>query len=216
MKHQRKITDNNKVIDIYDDVFTKKERQFHLNFFNQSVVMDWSDLEIYSRVTFDKEQKNILPRRKINNYLLTMDNILFSFFDDDACINDFNFLNTDSFTPISVEVLVGLTIFKSYFITYSTLSTSRFHRDSYGDDGLPLQNNFDEPGKTLLYYINDDWNENSGGETLFKNFYNDDIIAVGFKPGRVVIFDATIEHKPSLATFIPGNNPRSVFVIMFR
>ena len=55
---------------------------------------------------------------------------------------------------------------------------------------------------TVLYYINTRWDRNWGGETLFANDNGECEIAVEYKPGRVVIFDSCIEHKPaSISTY---------------
>lgn len=54
----------------------------------------------------------------------------------------------------------------------------------------------DVSGKTLLYYVNPDWQEGWGGETLF---WSDDlseiIYASPYVSGRLVIFDGPIPHS---------------------
>jgi hypothetical protein len=52
--------------------------------------------------------------------------------------------------------------------------------------------------KTLLYYINLEWDKEDGGETLFANSNGEVEVAVSFVPGRIVIFDSELPHKPSL------------------
>ena len=54
-----------------------------------------------------------------------------------------------------------------------------------------------EGGVSLLYYVNQVWENNWGGETIFKNSNNETEIAVAFRPNRVVIFDSRIGHKPA-------------------
>jgi hypothetical protein len=54
--------------------------------------------------------------------------------------------------------------------------------------------------KSLLYYINPIWEKNWGGETLFCNRHGEVEIATEFKPGRIVIFDNHILHRPAPLT----------------
>tara|TARA_R110002153_G_scaffold7687_1_gene34344 strand:- start:65 stop:919 length:855 start_codon:yes stop_codon:yes gene_type:complete len=50
-------------------------------------------------------------------------------------------------------------------------------------------------GITVMYYLNDNWNLNLSGETVFYDTDNYDIQkSVIPKPGRVLIFDGLIEH----------------------
>jgi hypothetical protein len=78
-------------------------------------------------------------------------------------------------------------IFRSWL--NATLPGSRyyFHRDSQ-----------EKGNKTLLYYVNMEWDPEDGGETLFANKDCEVEIAVSYIPGRVVIFDSDLPHKPSL------------------
>lgn len=68
-------------------------------------------------------------------------------------------------------------------------------------------------GKTLIYYVNLDWELEWGGHTLFMDdTLNDVKYTCLYKPGRVVVFDASIPHMimtPSV--FCPIN--RYTFVI---
>jgi len=54
--------------------------------------------------------------------------------------------------------------------------------------------------RTLLYYINTHWDKNWGGETLFCNRHGEVEIATEFKPGRIILFDNHILHKPAPLT----------------
>jgi hypothetical protein len=50
---------------------------------------------------------------------------------------------------------------------------------------------------TIMYYLNNTWNLDFGGETFFLNESKDDILlAVSPKPARAVIFDGFISHGP--------------------
>ena len=48
-------------------------------------------------------------------------------------------------------------------------------------------------GITVMYYLNNNWNLNHAGETVF--YDNEEIVkSIIPKPGRVIIFDGTLEH----------------------
>ena len=54
---------------------------------------------------------------------------------------------------------------------------------------------------TALYYVNPDWETNWGGETVFYNDAQTDILkSVMPKPGRFVVFNASIPHRSSPPT----------------
>jgi Rps23 Pro-64 3,4-dihydroxylase Tpa1-like proline 4-hydroxylase len=69
--------------------------------------------------------------------------------------------------------------------------------------------------KTLLYYTNDTWSQEWGGETIFKNSNNEVEIAVSCKPNRVVLFDSAISHKPTNLS-IKSDLYRFIFVMQFK
>ena len=52
-----------------------------------------------------------------------------------------------------------------------------------------------------MYYVNPDWETNWGGETVFYNDAQTDILkSVMPKPGRFVVFNASIPHRSSPPT----------------
>lgn len=54
----------------------------------------------------------------------------------------------------------------------------------------------DVSGKTMLYYVNPDWQDGWGGETLFWSSDLSEIVyASPFVSGRLVIFDGQIPHS---------------------
>ncbi len=55
---------------------------------------------------------------------------------------------------------------------------------------------------TALWFIQDEWNYEWGGETIFYNKENDAEVVVTPKPGRLAIFDGAINHA--------GNAPHKV------
>jgi len=114
-------------------------------------------------------------------------------------IENFNF-NHEVFEKKFENYSIG----QSWVLASSPLSTYYYHTDR----------NNNSNGLTLLYYVNTTWDKEWGGETLFTNDYGECEIAVQFKPGRVVIFDSLIEHKPS-AISMSADEFRFIFVIQF-
>ncbi len=61
---------------------------------------------------------------------------------------------------------------------------------------------------TLLAYLNDEWKDDWGGETVFYDEHESQPVGVAIapKPGRLVIFDGLIPHRggaPSKLCFLP-------------
>jgi Rps23 Pro-64 3,4-dihydroxylase Tpa1-like proline 4-hydroxylase len=55
---------------------------------------------------------------------------------------------------------------------------------------------------TVMYYLNEDWNIEWGGETSFLNVTNTEIQhTITPKPGRIVLFDGFITHGPKPLNF---------------
>jgi hypothetical protein len=77
-------------------------------------------------------------------------------------------------------------IFKAYVNLGLYTDTHEVHADHY----------YDRAGKTLLYYVNESWNRDWGGETQFLNSNAEEVLfTTPFVPGRVVIFDSNIPHS---------------------
>lgn len=51
-----------------------------------------------------------------------------------------------------------------------------------------------ESGKTLIYCANLSWEDHFGGDLVFCNRHGEKEIIVGFKPGRLMLFDARMPH----------------------
>ena len=111
-------------------------------------------------------------------------------------------LFTDNFKTILDDHMKGLelSIFWANITTH--LTDSRFHCDS-------------KEGKTILYYVNDMWDSDWGGETLFKNSENVLERAIEFKSNRAVIFDSFLPHKSAPLT-ITADMYRFVLAMHFR
>jgi len=48
---------------------------------------------------------------------------------------------------------------------------------------------------SVLYYCNQHWNPEWGGETIFYDTHDDATLAISVKPGRVVVFDGSLKHR---------------------
>lgn len=102
---------------------------------------------------------------------------------------------------------------KSWINSSYTGSIYRIHTDI-----SPNNNKFtslgleDCPSLSLLCLLNVKWDQEDGGETIFYNDFLEAEIAISQKPGRVIIFDSTIPHKPGF--HLPNlNDPRSLYVV---
>ncbi len=72
----------------------------------------------------------------------------------------------------------------------------------------------DMGSQTLLYYANSTWDKDWHGETLFMNADGECEIAVSAVPGRLVLFDSKLIHKPvPISSIAP--TPRYSVVFQF-
>ena len=88
-----------------------------------------------------------------------------------------------------MDVLSDYELTRSWITVSSPLTKYYWHVDISNP-------NFNS--KTLLYHVNYKWDNEWGGETLFANEDGDCEYCVEYKPGRIVIFDGTIAHKPAV------------------
>lgn len=183
MRHQKRYTTDNKVIDIYDDVFSQAEREYHIDFTYKS--------------------KYTLNNAFGGSFWIKDKNIFVSSFDSED-LSNFNFLDTDSFEPIQ-KTLINFDINNCYAHVSSLASNFYYHVDT----------SLENVGKTLLYYVNPRWDRNWGGETLFANRNGECEVSVEYRPGRIVVFDADIEHKATNPR-VDADEFRCVFVIHYR
>jgi hypothetical protein len=110
-----------------------------------------------------------------------------SFTEEDAY--NFGFFESMNWKVFSSEYEININP-KNFWMVLSThLSEYSYHPD-----------NSHKGKKSLLYYINTTWNKDWGGETMFCNKYGEVEIATEFRPGRVIIFENHILHKPAPLT----------------
>jgi len=76
---------------------------------------------------------------------------------------------------------------------YASANTYGFSGEYHTDDGAKEYNEI----ATVMFYLNDSWNFDFGGETFFLNHNKDEIEhAIIPKPARGIIFDGFIYHGP--------------------
>ena len=106
---------------------------------------------------------------------------------------------------IMSDHLNDLSIVKQWVLATTHLSSYNFHSDALG---------YNRISRTLLYYGNTKWDRDWGGETLFCDNNGDTEIAVSVKPGRLVIFDSCIPHRPA-ALSLHATPYRFTFIAQF-
>jgi hypothetical protein len=116
--------------------------------------------------------------------------LLSQFSDDD--LNRFGvFLNKNNRLDKIFE-LIGSRQPTRNWLLLSDLSTKMyFHADEPSRENSLIS----QDGFTFLFYVNIEWKDDWGGETLFGTDQCEAELAVSYKPGRVVVFDSTITHK---------------------
>lgn len=102
-------------------------------------------------------------------------------------LNNFGIFDSTNFQPIKKHF--NTTLKNSWVVLSTHLSQYHFHTDDMKYNG--------KSRKTMLYYVNNKWDKDWGGETLFCNSQGEVEIAVEFRPNRVVVFDNNLMHKPA-------------------
>src|SRR4051794_1769809 len=88
---------------------------------------------------------------------------------------------------------------------------------TFGDMLYPHRDNNDPTSRdvTALIFICTEWKKEWGGETIFFNEAGDAVHAVSPRPGRLVLFRATIEHRAGAPARI-CNRPRRTLALKLR
>lgn len=104
---------------------------------------------------------------------------------DTTALSTMGFFQEAKSTVLRKHIPDDFEIFNSYVNLGIRGDQHEAHSDYYWKDG----------GKTLLLYVNKEWNRNWGGETVFFDDNAEEIEYVTpFVPGRIVIFDSDIPH----------------------
>lgn len=119
-------------------------------------------------------------------------------------LENFKLLDAVELNPV-FEILGRREIDRAWLL-FSDLSTKIYY---HTDVNLETKNAF-----SMLYYVNLEWKDYWGGETIFADENGEAEVCVTYKPGRVVLFDSTINHK---AACISSDAPfRYTFNCVFR
>jgi Rps23 Pro-64 3,4-dihydroxylase Tpa1-like proline 4-hydroxylase len=172
VKHTKKTLSTNKEIHIFDNVFSSSERSHHIQAAQQA------DYALGGN-------SNTIFRNQKDTFFLCM---LYDYEEVSDTFNFFGFMQSKNINPV-MEVLSDYQLTRSWITVSSPLTKYYWHVDI---------SNRNLNAKTLLYHVNDKWDNEWGGETLFANDDGDCEYCVEYKPGRIVIFDGTIAHKPAV------------------
>jgi Rps23 Pro-64 3,4-dihydroxylase Tpa1-like proline 4-hydroxylase len=181
INHKKITTSSNKTIEIFDDIFTSAERHHHLEFIQNSRY----SLGANSGHILWQKNKTFLQSRY-----------------DDNDLGKLGIFSSKSFEKVRPYISDQSLIKHSWALASTPFSTYYYHVDTFAPSA---------DGKTLLYYVNDRWDRNWGGETLFADESGESEYAVQYKPGRIVIFDNSIEHRPASIS-IEADEFRFIFV----
>ena len=98
--------------------------------------------------------------------------------------------------------------------TYESLPNVYTNLLRSGDRPKAHVDNVSPKNRTVMFYLNDEWNRDWGGETIFYDLNDEITKAVLPKPGRVVSFDGRIPHsaRPPLTA---AHRPRYITVMKF-
>lgn len=186
MKYKAIKTSSGKIIEIFDDVYTPSERLHHLCTIQNCPYF----LGANSHDSFWQKNKTFFQTQFNQNQLNELG--VFSSKSFDSILPHLNLEDQDA-------------IKNSWALVSTPFSTYYYHIDCTS----PYKNE-----KTLLYYVNDRWDKNWGGETLFSDETGEPEYAVQYKPGRIVVFDNSIEHKPASIS-MEADEFRFIFVAQF-
>ena len=161
------------------------------------------NIEVFDQIlSYDKITEIDLFVKKLPYFPINFDNGPFDgsnkpklvkyFFHQDMSLEDENKLFVNKFLnliPLIFKKNLDFSFFKSMQVNLSDFSTV----DLIHVDGAKFAN---KTSYTILYYSNIKWDINYGGETLFYDPNNLEIIsAIQPKPGRFVVFDSTLPHS---------------------
>ena len=185
MKHTRLQLTTGEVIRVFDGVFDPQKVYFIHKFLTQSYFQFRS-----SSTTLQEHSAYIYPSSSFSKE----DIVNLSFFEGQGIKN------------IMRETLTAKVLARCWCNAILEGSKYFWHVDA----GAP-RNTGDQ---TMLYYANSNWDKDWQGETLFCNGDGECEIAVSSKPGRIVVFDSHLMHKPvPISSIAP--TPRYSVVFQF-
>lgn len=164
-------TSDNLFVDIYDEVFSYQEREyFETEMYNSSYRYDQPGAHTTKHLPWTHLHKR-----------LSVDEI-----------NSFGFFKNENVVKILSRYKVEI-VTTGWFNLSLQNSINQIHSDI---QDAPCN---DSNQLTLMYYATNTWQESYGGETFFYNKRLEKEIVVDYIPGRIIIFDSKIPHKPALS-----------------
>lgn len=173
VRHTKKTLSNNKDIHVFDNVFSSPERFHHIQISQEAEYSLGSN----SNHTFRNQSDTFFM-----SFLYDRDGEVSEVF------NSFGFMKSKNI-DIIMDHLNNFELSRSWITVSSPLTKYYWHVDV---------SNRMNTSKTLLYHVNDRWDDEWGGETMFSNDEGECEYCVQYKPGRVVLFDGSIAHKPGV------------------
>ena len=184
MKKKTITTSCGKFIDVYDNVFLFTEQEFFEKFFKESFFK-------YQQ-TLSSASTTHLPSTFLNSKYTLED------------VKNLNFFNVNNVNQI-------LSNYEK--LDFSTAWVNLSLPGTYYQKHTDIGNEFNIKQISLMYYGTTTWQDSYGGETFFYNETGEKEIVVDYIPGRLVIFDSSIPHKPAFSYgHVVG---RYVFVCLF-
>jgi Rps23 Pro-64 3,4-dihydroxylase Tpa1-like proline 4-hydroxylase len=159
-----------KFIDIYDGVFSVREQEFFETRFK--------NLSYTYQITKTNSITSHLPSTFLHCKLNSEDVQSFGFFDNS-----------------NIKQILSHFDSLEFNVAWNNLSLPGTYYQKHTDIG----NILNKKAITLMYYGTTTWQDSYGGETFFYNDFNEKEIVVDYLPGRVVIFDSSICHKPAFS-----------------
>lgn len=157
---------NGKKIFIFDDVFSHQDK---INLFLYAKNSNFTTDGTSNELLYEESGRFIVSRYSTED------------------INNFGIFQKTSEKMKLIFEIIGNKIPIRYWILLSNLSTKiYYHIDGRSND---------VPSLSFLYYLNLEWKNDWGGETIFCDDFRDDKICIDYVPGRVVLFDSSISHK---------------------
>lgn len=144
-----------------------------------------------------------------SNFRLSWQSFLLPYFRcnlSEEDVKNFRFFDNENIVNI-IKNHVGenVKVIASWIIvTTPSLIPYNFHHDATDDDK--------DNQKIILYYVNNEWNRNWHGQTLYANDNGECEIAVEYKPGRITVYDAKTCHASGPITS-PTSKPKFIFAM---
>lgn len=189
MRHKSLTTSDNHIIEVYDNVFSIQENQYHYDF-----VYDLDYRFQYFRHPWSNDQQYYLKSNLSK-----------------AQIQQLEILENNNIIEL-LRKHVGSNVHLNQCWILATTSSHAahiFHNDEPYDAA-----NKNKSRKIFLYHINPFWNKNWHGETLFASDQEEPEIAVQYVGGRVIIYDSSVFHCS--APIIPGGHIRFILAANFQ